>query len=418
MLWLLRTRPASIRRACGLHALLASLLIAAGAYAQSGTADQTAPIGTTPEQVDPAPEAAVTGTPPHRLPVETYSVPATGTASSQAPTMAPAPHETGAMMAQSPTPDAAAPSNQTPPAAQSSSAETAVPRLRPPARGILYRIVPPPAVAPGPTTGISAPDAAPAPQVRTISYLFGTIHFGDDAVLGLTSELLGATLAQATTLVNEIDPASANDEAVDRIRWLAPGQTLSAMISADSFAMARSMLKIPASTLERMKPWAVLALLESQAGVMDSTVDDRLQRMADERGMRVVHLESAEEQLHALDCVPSETLALVLDERLKAPWIVREMSQRALVHYRNRDLDAWLADIDRMLGLGAKGKVIETRARRCLIEERNRRWLPKLLALIEEGGCYVAVGALHLPGENGLLATLARAGYSIEAQPL
>ncbi|MEZ0475502.1 TraB/GumN family protein [Luteimonas sp. B3_2_R+30] len=284
-------------------------------------------------------------------------------------------------------------------------------------RGILFRVVAPAAEE---MAVIAGSDVLQSSSTPAPSYLFGTIHFGSDEELGLSQESLAAALSPATSLVNETDPVPVSDALLDRYRWLPPERPLSALISIDSFTMARSLLpQIPAPTLERMKPWMVLALLEARGEqVGEQTLDVRLQRLAEARGLRVVHLETPEDQLRALDCVPTEAQALVLDERLKAPWIVREMSERALKHYRERNLGAWLADVDRMVGLGAQGKAIEMRARRCLIEERNARWLPALLELLEGGGCYLAVGAIHLVGEHGLLVALARAGYRIEAQEL
>jgi uncharacterized protein YbaP (TraB family) len=287
-----------------------------------------------------------------------------------------------------------------------------------PSRGILFRIEPAQAVTPA-AADASAPQTQ-SPPPRASSYLFGTIHFGNDEELGLSPELLASALSSSFTLVNEIDLAAPGDGDLDRYRWLPPEQSLSALISAEGFAMAQTLLpQIPPPTLQRMKPWMVLALLEArgeQAG--EQTLDDRLQRIASERGMRIVHLETAEDQLRALDCIASENQARVLEERLKTPQVMREMSERALRHYRERDLDAWLADVDRMVGLDGESKDIEMRARRCLIEERNQRWLPELLALLDQGGCYIAVGAIHLPGEHGLLAALKHAGYRIEAEPL
>lgn len=284
------------------------------------------------------------------------------------------------------------------------------------AHGILFRVLPPETDA---SPAADAAGGAPASQARTDSYLFGTIHIGGDQALGLDPVRLASALASTRTLVNEIDAGVAADAALDGYRWLPADQTLSALIGADGVAMARALLpQVPPQALERMKPWLVLALLEAQGHDAASTLDERLQRMALARGMRVEHLETPEDQLRALDCVPSQAMALVLQDRLRAPWIVHAMSLRAIAHYRARDLGAWLADVEDMLGLDVAGKEIETRARRCLIEDRNRRWLPTLMALLDEGGCYVAVGALHLPGEHGLLASLARAGYRIEVQDL
>lgn len=283
------------------------------------------------------------------------------------------------------------------------------------AHGVLFRVLPPEA-DPSPAGGTHAVPTSPP---RPSSYLFGTIHIGSDQALGLDPSQLASALTPADTLVNEIDATAAVDAALDHYRWLPPDQALSALVGGDGVALTQALLpQVAPQALERMKPWLVLALLEARGHDADSTLDERLQRMAAARGMRIEHLETPEDQLRALDCVPSQAMALVLHDRLRAPWIVHAMSSRAIAHYRARDLGAWLADVEDMLGLGIAGREIETRARRCLIEDRNRRWLPALMALLDKGGCYVAVGALHLPGEHGLLASLARAGYRIEAQPL
>ena len=184
--------------------------------------------------------------------------------------------------------------------------------------------------------------------------------------------------------------------------------------------MARSLLpSVRAQDLQRMKPWSVLALLEARGeSGGEATMDARLQRAAVAAGKRVVHLESLEQQLQALDCVPASEHAQVLDERLRASWILRIESAQAMAWYRARNLEGWLADIDRMDGLSEPAKAIEQRARRCLLEERNARWIGQLQTLIQDGPCLVAVGAIHLVGVDGLISALRREGYRVEAEPL
>lgn len=48
-----------------------------------------------------------------------------------------------------------------------------------------------------------------------------------------------------------------------------------------------------------------------------------------------------------------------------------------------------------------------------LIHERNARMLKRLLPILSEGRAFVAVGALHLPGDDGLIALLRTSGYSL-----
>jgi uncharacterized protein YbaP (TraB family) len=50
---------------------------------------------------------------------------------------------------------------------------------------------------------------------------------------------------------------------------------------------------------------------------------------------------------------------------------------------------------------------------RRLLTERNVRMAARMQARLKEGGAFVAVGALHLHGENGVLAELERRGWRV-----
>ena len=49
-----------------------------------------------------------------------------------------------------------------------------------------------------------------------------------------------------------------------------------------------------------------------------------------------------------------------------------------------------------------------------LLTDRNRLMVERMLPLLDAGDAFVAVGAMHLPGADGLLALLAERGYQIE----
>jgi uncharacterized protein YbaP (TraB family) len=48
-----------------------------------------------------------------------------------------------------------------------------------------------------------------------------------------------------------------------------------------------------------------------------------------------------------------------------------------------------------------------------LMDRRNHAWLPRILEAAGQGPVLVAVGALHLPGQGGLLALLEDAGFTV-----
>ena len=48
-----------------------------------------------------------------------------------------------------------------------------------------------------------------------------------------------------------------------------------------------------------------------------------------------------------------------------------------------------------------------------LITRRNQAWMGPILRAASSGSVLVAAGALHLPGENGLLRLLEKEGFAI-----
>ncbi len=49
-----------------------------------------------------------------------------------------------------------------------------------------------------------------------------------------------------------------------------------------------------------------------------------------------------------------------------------------------------------------------------LLDKRNAAWIEKLPDIMNQGSSFIAVGALHLPGEKGVVEGLRRLGYTIE----
>lgn len=298
--------------------------------------------------------------------------------------------------------------------------------LRPDAaadRGVLFRVTAPGAdreTSTGAAAGPSSARAEPAAPPR-VGYLFGTIHFGTPQEQGIDYGKLGQYLDAITVFANEADIDSHWDPRFDSYRWLPARTSLSRLIGAEATAKAQELLpNVKPRDLQRMKPWMALALLEARGEHDDkASADVRLQRIASGAGKRVLHLESLEDQLQALDCVPAEEQARVLGERLRRPQFLQMDSAEAMAAYRARDLDAWLADVDRMEGLSDSAKRIEQRSRLCLLESRNARWFPQVEALFRGAQpALVAVGALHLAGPDGLIARLRRDGFKVEAVPL
>ena len=49
-----------------------------------------------------------------------------------------------------------------------------------------------------------------------------------------------------------------------------------------------------------------------------------------------------------------------------------------------------------------------------LLDQRNQKWIAEILKLIEQMPTFIAVGAMHLPGENGLISLLKEKGFTVK----
>lgn len=279
------------------------------------------------------------------------------------------------------------------------------------ARGVLFRVE---ALAPADAGGVAATPTRPS---RPWSYLFATIHYGDAAELALDLARLRERVSETRVLVNEVSGAEQWRPEYERYRTLPTGTSLRGLIGDPAFALLQSRLpQYPVATLDGLKPWVAMSMLELPDSDQDS-IDIQLEDWARASGMRLVHLENLPEQLAALDCVPSQDYAVVLVQRLRGGWSFEQEARRTAGYYRHRDLPAWLGEIERMPGLDGEAIAIERSARGCLIEARNQRWLPVLEELLRADRCFVAVGAIHLTGEHGLLAQLSQRGFTVTVEP-
>jgi uncharacterized protein YbaP (TraB family) len=130
---------------------------------------------------------------------------------------------------------------------------------------------------------------------------------------------------------------------------------------------------------------------------------------------RVVGLETAAEQLAVFDRMTPELQLILLDEMVKNAAQMPTQLEELTLAYLKGDLK----ELDNV----ARGQYSEMPPAimhwfdDSLLDRRNARMLLRLSPLLEQGGLLVAVGAMHLAGETGLVAGLRRMGYRVERWP-
>ena len=148
-------------------------------------------------------------------------------------------------------------------------------------------------------------------------------------------------------------------------------------------------------------------VLKSQAG--DMAMDSYFQVAGSELGKMVYGLETVEDQLKIL-------LRSIAVER-QAEILVETIRNTNDIITENAKLDSLYVkgDLEGLYEMLIEAEDMTEAEKFLLVDERNYDWLPKIEKHIKQEPCFIAVGALHLPGNDGLINLLRKAGYKVKA---
>ena len=268
-----------------------------------------------------------------------------------------------------------------------------------------------------------------------VVHLIGTYHL-DDPRHAPVMATLAPVLAAATTLLVEAGPAeqAALKARISREPQLLidnSGPTLPEILSKpewDRLAEALRARGIPPFMAAKFRPWylsVVLAVppcnLAAMAGA--NGLDERLIAAAAARNLPVAALE------------PYDTLFGIFDA-MPLPEQLGMITSALAMEARSGDFSVTLADAY----FAGEGRLIwefmrrETlllpgytpaRAERefasmeaAMMTARNRAWIPVIEAAAARGPVLAAFGALHLSGDQGVLALLAARGFTLKPLPV
>lgn len=252
------------------------------------------------------------------------------------------------------------------------------------------------------------------------SYIFGTHHLAPlstlDSVVGLREsfETSDAVVGEIDMTVNQLQLAT-----VMRPYMEAPADsTLSKLLSDTDYNFVDEKLKSAAGLhlemFETMRPMVLMTLVSAMivASEMDNhntgeQLDTYFQIQGVKEGKIIVALESAEEQAQIL--YGSQSLIS------QAQDLVNMMSDLEKLVDDARLMNRAYAsqNLEELYEVGMSEENDPDFMER-LLESRNEKWVAELPAIFEDhGSCFVAVGALHLPGERGILEMLRRQGYNV-----
>lgn len=242
------------------------------------------------------------------------------------------------------------------------------------------------------------------------SYLLGTMHSNDPRVMSV-ARAAEPQLQTARRLVLEMLPSGPNLLQAMSSGMLPPGERLSDLLAPDLWEQVQAAAAargVTRDAAERMKPWALATALSLPPGDTGVFLDLHLYQLAEERGIDAVGLETATEQLALFDRLSLPEQVELLRLAVKNLKQLPQQFETMVEAYVAGDLATLQAMAEEQQD--ALGEELAQWFEQQLLVQRNRRMAERLGPLLEGGGAFIAVGALHLTGESGLYAAMARLG--------
>jgi len=174
---------------------------------------------------------------------------------------------------------------------------------------------------------------------------------------------------------------------------------------------------IPVQVLDRFKIWAAATIISQPPQPKNpnkaalTLLDRELEKSARQMQKTVIPLETMEEQLAVFDQMPKNLQVEFLDQTMKEHPNLDEEIERLSAHYLTGNTGWIFCDLEitlKEVSAGLSSIMTET-----LINDRNLTMVNRMMPTLEKGRSFIAVGALHLPGEKGILSLLHAKGFQI-----
>jgi len=250
-------------------------------------------------------------------------------------------------------------------------------------------------------------------------YLLGSIHMLREQDHPLPS-VIDSAYDDAEVIIMELDmddmdPAY-TQMAFNRAGVRTDGTSLRELMGGDAYSRAEeaaAAVDIPLDMLAQSEPWLAAMTVEimllyrigfnPMLGV-EMTMTSRAAR----DGKPIEGLETVDEQLAFLDGLPLDVQSEMLIQTLA--------EGAALGESIDAFIDAWHFGDMAILESGLLDSIKEqSEFSEVLITSRNRRWAEAIAGLLDDDRDYlVIVGALHLVGDEGVPALLAKRGLGIQ----
>jgi uncharacterized protein YbaP (TraB family) len=243
------------------------------------------------------------------------------------------------------------------------------------------------------------------------SYLFGTFHLICADNLKLSGNLKAA-LSSAQSLYLEMDMDDP-DNTFGAMKYMMMNNdtTLSMLMNPESYQKLTRFMKDSMRTsitmIEKMKPTFATALFfpRMMSCKKVTGVETELMKLAKSDNKAIKGFETIAFQSSVFDKISYTQQASQLMEMIDSFAVTKAAFDTMMEAYLSQDLAAMEASFEKEPGFEATKDE--------LLINRNKNWVKQLGPILKQENVFVAVGAGHLIGEEGLIKLLKKEGYKV-----
>ena len=246
------------------------------------------------------------------------------------------------------------------------------------------------------------------------SYLFGTIHLICEKDM-FSSERMMGYLERTEQLMLEMDMGDpATMQKVVAASMMADGKTVKDHVTPEEYARIDKLFKeymgVPFGAMDRLKPLMSSTYIYTSPKIIGcqppAMYENYLRQAASQRKLPVIGLETVEEQMAVIDANSMESQLNDLKKTANDPQVRIAEFRKMLEIYLSQDSD----ELYRYTETQFKGSGL---AAEKMLDGRNQRWIPKIEKAMAAKPIFIAVGAGHLGGKQGVVSLLRTKGYKL-----
>ena len=259
------------------------------------------------------------------------------------------------------------------------------------------------------------------------SYLFGTMHVSDPRVIKLPHNVKKAHL-KAKVIVLESDQLLELGKArllaftKPDMMMMPAGKRIEDFLTPEQRGVVDTALTArgaPLSAVNYLRPWMVTSIVASaceQSRAKDRTpvLDQQLALDAIENNIPLKGLETLEEQYGALNKMSLEAQVKNLISAIAHPEQFANIDETMLRLYLSGDIRPlapllrWLSQNDTTMAADSFAEFEDE-----VITRRNHTMADRAKPFLQDGNAFIAVGALHVQGDDGLVELFRKQGFKV-----